>query len=708
MGYMKTKTTVVAALLFTACAWRSFAQPSFDSTGDGKLTGSYYMRQVLYVVADQAGDLGNAITLQGEITFNGAGNYSFTGNILDASASTFPTPQPLTTSGAYAISQSGEGFINAVIGAYDSTYASDQVIGLVSQGGVFIGSSTENNTGYNDLFIAAPIGSTPADNGSLNGNYTVAYFDPTFCIPVSNGTCTGIAGGDALFTISANGSGNIGTVNVTEYLGDNTSSSSQTLSNVAYSFTNGAAQISFGGNPNNSLIAGTEVLYISPDNRFIFGGSANGFDIFAGVLAASSNPSTYDTLYYQAGADLDNAEVASAGYSLLDTYFGSLQAASTQSCGTAEPNCFVGHQRVNSPLVYQGSSDFTYYDAYKLNGDGSSDDVQFGQHYVSSSDGTIRIGYGIGPQLGLNVAFQAPSFSGSGVYISPVGVVNAASSSPFTAFLSPGEFLTLYGSDLAPATNVASVPFPNELGGVQVFINQVAAPIYYVSPSQVSVIVPYITTPGSVAQIQIVNNGQTSNMVTQFTGMSSAGAFTNSPVGGIGIAAAERPDYSIVSESNPAQIGDTIALYLAGMGAVSNQPADGTAAPSSPLAETTSTPTIILYDANGNCPTDSNGNCVLPSVTFSGLAPGFAGLYQIDFTIPSGYASGNGSIEIEGPDSDTFEALLPIGAATSSDKPAARAESDHARGHFHHHRSSSNRLKSKEQTTRVIRRVPTS
>ena len=96
---------------------------------------------------------------------------------------------------------------------------------------------------------------------------------------------------------------------------------------------------------------------------------------------------------------------------------------------------------------------------YTLNSDGSSDDSAFAQHYVSSADGSIRIGYGIGPYLSLNIALQAPALSGSGVYLNPVGVVNAASSAPFTSQVSPGEFLTLYGSGLAPATDSASVPF---------------------------------------------------------------------------------------------------------------------------------------------------------------------------------------------------------------------------------------------------------
>jgi uncharacterized protein (TIGR03437 family) len=301
-------------------------------------------------------------------------------------------------------------------------------------------------------------------------------------------------------------------------------------------------------------------------------------------------------------------------------------------------------------------------------------DFTFGQNYAISSDATIRIGYGIGPDLGINVAFQAPAFNGSGVYLSPVGVVNAASSAPFTALVSPGEFLTLYGSGLATSTNSTGVPFPNKLDGVQVLINQIPAPIYYVSPTQISVIVPYITTPESVAQIQVINNGVNSNIVTAFTGETSVGAFTNNPVGGIGIAAAERPDFSIVSESNPAQSGETIAVYVAGMGAVSPAVADGAAAPSNTLSNTTATPEVFI--------TDSAGNFAQATIAFSGLAPGFAGLYQINFAIPTGLASGDASLEIDsGVDSDSLEALLPLSGTGSAARPNAKTARPRLRRH---------------------------
>ncbi len=650
---MKTKL-ILLVLLVGACAWQCSAQATFDASGDGQLYGTYYMRQVFYYyVPGQTNDLGVTINIQGNIYFSGDGRYSFSGSVYDPTVS--PKVELFTTIGTYTISASGQGYIQAV----NQEFANDQILGMVSQG-VFIGSSTDNAEGYNDLFIAAPVGAANATNATLRGTYAVAYFDPTFP-------------GDAFFTMTADGQGNIGNVSATDYLNNSATASTQSLTGVTYSFANGAASVKFGGTRNSTtLLAGTELLYISPDGNFIFGGNYNGWDMFVGVRAASSAPSNYAGLYYQAGLDLDGV-ATNSGYSPFNSYYGSFQAFSGSIIGhkklsSATP---LRYQNLSALLPYGGSADFTYFDSYTLNNDGSSDDSAFGQHYVSSADGTIRVGYGIGPYLSLNVAFQAPALSGPGVYLNSAGVVNAASSAPFTAQVSAGEFLTLYGSDLAPTTATASLPFPQTFYGVQVLINGIQAPIYYVSPTQLSVIVPYLTAAGTVAQIQVINNNTASNLITEFTGSTSVGVFTNNPLGGIGTAAALHPDNSLISAASPAQIGETVAVFLSGMGAVYLPVQDGTPAPSNPLSITTATPLVFLLD--------SAGNYVQAAVTFSGLAPGYAGLYQLNFTIPSGLVSGNAYLEIIGADSDDFEALLPLTTTTSSDiQSAGAATGSHA------------------------------
>jgi uncharacterized protein (TIGR03437 family) len=272
--------------------------------------------------------------------------------------------------------------------------------------------------------------------------------------------------------------------------------------------------------------------------------------------------------------------------------------------------------------------------------------------------GGVRIGSGIGPYLGINVALPAPSFSGPGVYLNPAGVVNAASSAPFTAGIAPGDFITLYGANLAPGTATAyTVPFPTTLGldGVQVTVNGLPAPVEFVSPGQISAIVPY-AVGSSIARIQVNNNGVLSNVVTEFVNLTAPGVFTVPP-GGLGYGAVLHGDYSLVTAQSPAQVGETVAVYLTGLGTTNPLIPDGSAGPASSQTNNT----IQVYIGG-----------LQATVSYSGLAPDLAGLYQINFTVPAGVTAGDNTLEIVGPDSDAAEALIPVGTAlaASSSSPA--------------------------------------
>jgi uncharacterized protein (TIGR03437 family) len=92
--------------------------------------------------------------------------------------------------------------------------------------------------------------------------------------------------------------------------------------------------------------------------------------------------------------------------------------------------------------------------------------------------------------------------------------------------------------------------------------------------------------------------------------------------------------------SHPAKRGDTVTIYALGLGATNPTVADGAASPSSPLASTP-LPTVII--GGGFTGTASDG-----TVIFSGLAPGFVGLYQINVTIPQDAPLGNAvALEIQ-------------------------------------------------------------
>ena len=617
-------------LLLISMAAPLIAQ-SWDTSGNGMLNGKYYFRHVLYQLSNAGtGALYDEVSLYGTVTFNGTapGTYTVSATEVDVQAQQMGSG---TLSGTYSIAASGQGFLSNPLSTGDSIY------GLVNAQGIFVGSSTENLNGYNDVFIAAPLASPLPTASTFKGSYSLAYMD--------------LSSGNPLYTVGAmlamnpDGAGNLGTVGVVWYAGQNGSGKGvQSLPNVKYIFSGGAAVVTF-PNSSNALFAGQYYLYFSPDGNFVFGGSPYSPDLLVGVRTGTGTPNL-SGLYYEAGLDEDESTL-NAGYASLDSFYGSF---------SAQAGTIVGHQRLAN-FFNASAANYTYSDTYTVPSNGAYSNPAM--NYVVGNG--IRIGSGIGPYLGLSVALQAPtmtsSLSSTGVFLNPQGVVNAGSSAPFTAGLAPGELLTLYGVNLASGTQVASgIPFPTTLGNVQVTINGIPAPIYYVTATQLSAIVPYGVT-GSIAKVQVFNNNVASNSVTALIAKTAPGVLTQLQ-NGLGYGDVVHSDGTLVNANNPAQIGETVSVYLTGLGAVSPTIADGAAGLPYPYA-TTPAGTITAYIGG-----------VQATVGYSGLAPGLAGLYQINLTVPAGLTAGDNNLDIAGPDSYSSECLIAVGTPSAS-APAA-------------------------------------
>ncbi len=602
------------------------AAQTWDTSGNSLLQGTYYFRHVIWSVGDLYGNLSQATSLYGNISFDGNGNYTITNAKVTDSNQGNQLSFPNST-GTYSISASGYGYLMNPLSTTDSIY------GLVSKG-IFIASSTENTNGYNDLFIAAQLASPAPANGFFSGSYTLMQADYSSGSPTYSSDCQ--------LQFAADGAGNIGTVRVTGYVAGS-SPITQNISGVRYYFSNGAAVVNFPTSSTN-LITGQEWLYFSPDGNFVFGGSPDSWDIVVGVRSGGAAPSFSGT-YYQGGVYQDESLLGSYGVGNLSTYYGSFKAAG----GT-----LLAHQRLLPAIDLNAGTnaaptEYMYADTYTLGSGGTYSDSM--AQYVFGAGGAIRIGIGNAGAIGVSAAIQAPTFTPSGVFIDPTGVVNAGSSAMFTSGVAPGELITIYGSNLAPST-ASDGTFPMQLAGVQVMVNNRPAPVYYVDPNQVSAVVPYGTTE-LVASIQVINNGVNSNTVTSFVDLTSPGVFTN-PSGGIGYAAALHSDYSPVTPSNPAQAGEVVSVYLSGLGDVSPAVADGAPAPTSELSNAIASP-INVYIAGQNATT-----------SFIGLAPGLVALYQINVQIPATTTSGNASLDIQTPDYYVSEAWIPVGTASSS------------------------------------------
>jgi uncharacterized protein (TIGR03437 family) len=182
----------------------------------------------------------------------------------------------------------------------------------------------------------------------------------------------------------------------------------------------------------------------------------------------------------------------------------------------------------------------------------------------------------------------------------------------------------------------------------EVVVNdEIKAPLQYVSGTQINIQIPSNTPLGSQRiAVRLADTGELVAGGRLIVASASPGLFTETQ-DGRGQAAALNQDGRVNSASNPAAKGSVIVLYGTGQGQVSPPSQDGIAAPASPLSSTVTVPT----SDGRTCVTSQPSMCValgnvFGDVQFSGLAPGFVGLWQINVKLPPDLPSGNIPIRV--------------------------------------------------------------
>jgi uncharacterized protein (TIGR03437 family) len=198
-----------------------------------------------------------------------------------------------------------------------------------------------------------------------------------------------------------------------------------------------------------------------------------------------------------------------------------------------------------------------------------------------------------------------------------VTVVNGASfrtDQPVT----PGSWVSGFGvfQNVGDVFNT-ELPLPKTLGGVTVTVNGVEAPINYVSNLQINFVIPYETAPGLHA---VVVNGPAGAVNGTVRVISAApGLFaidTATPPRG----AILNQDDSLNDETRPAIRGQVIQIFATGHSSLDQAIGDGVPGPVPPI-QTQVEPQVFV----GGVECD---------VEFSGLAPNFAALWQINARVP--------------------------------------------------------------------------
>ena len=190
--------------------------------------------------------------------------------------------------------------------------------------------------------------------------------------------------------------------------------------------------------------------------------------------------------------------------------------------------------------------------------------------------------------------------------ISIGGLANGAS---FLHNYAPGMALSVFGTGLAPAIQLDGVlPLPLTMQGVSATVNGVAAPLYYVSPTQINLQIPY-ETGARTAVVGINNNGKLASFSFD-TSVTAPGIFVQN--GNLVPVASGKP-------------GGVLVLFMTGEGDVT--PALFTGA--SPAAGTT-----VDKLPQPRLPVTVTVGGIAAAIQFEGIPTLLVGTTQINFVIP--------------------------------------------------------------------------
>ena len=581
----------------------------FDNSS---LSGKYYFVHLLASV-NAGGRATDARNLGGSITFDGNGGYTFQGRLGQGNG----LPESSEGAGTYSVQT------NAFLTMTNPIENGLRINGRIGAGSeAVLGASTEATDNSYDLFVAVKAPDAGISSATLNG----AYSGASLALP--NGSDSALT--TAFLRLVADGSGAFSGASVIGHrAGAQDVNVEQNITNATYVLNgDGTGTASFGSSA--SLVTGERDIFVSSGGNYFIGFStgAGGREILLAVknFSASANNASWSGSYWIAEILV---EVGIDAEGLVNSYTsatGALRANGNGAAPVSQRQKFDG-----LPL------DFGAIQFYRVDSDSTGNLAAFLDPLISnvaigaSADG--QPGGFVGAQVlaqndisslhGIFFGIRMPDITGDGVFLSPLGVVNAASFAPPTYPVSGGTLISLFGSGLAPSVEQAqTTPLPTSLGGVSVTINGVAAPLLFVSGGQVNLQVPFATS-GASATITLNNNGVESNAVIVPAARTSPGIFSVEGTG-FGPGTVVHADFSLVSEALPAAANETVVIFLTGLGPLDPSIADGAPGPEAePFSRTTDSSIQVLFGGE------------VGTVLFSGAAPGFVGLYQINVTIPN-------------------------------------------------------------------------
>ncbi|MFN0165890.1 MAG: putative Ig domain-containing protein, partial [Bryobacteraceae bacterium] len=185
--------------------------------------------------------------------------------------------------------------------------------------------------------------------------------------------------------------------------------------------------------------------------------------------------------------------------------------------------------------------------------------------------------------------------------------------------LAPGTLVEIYGTNLTSvAVEPKILPLPRVFNNTSVIIGGTTAPLFFLSPGQLNVQLPYEFAPNSEFPFMVSRAGTFSLPETLVFSDVQPGVF----------AFAQKADASLVTAESPAKPGEFLQLYLLGMGVTNPPVASGVASPGTePLGRAAAETTVTVGGVNA-------------TIYYVGLTPGLVGLFQINVQVPTGLSAG--------------------------------------------------------------------
>jgi uncharacterized protein (TIGR03437 family) len=215
-------------------------------------------------------------------------------------------------------------------------------------------------------------------------------------------------------------------------------------------------------------------------------------------------------------------------------------------------------------------------------------------------------------------------------FFTAAGIVQGATQTAET--LAPNTIATIYGTNLSWTTHILTAAdlnggtLPTSLDGVSVYVHNIESNLLYVSPSQINFLIPYELTVTS-AEVLVARQGIAGPLGPDGLPSVKIQLATTSPAffqfyGNFAVA--EHADGSVITAAAPAQAGETIVLYAAGLGRTVPDSSSGVLPTGAATILYASQMQILVNGAS------------LPegSIQYAGVTPGYAGLYQINVVLP--------------------------------------------------------------------------